>query len=757
MAEHDPLAEPAAAEREKAPGSGQREPATRGLPLAAALLAACLAVPTFPLWTGRAVPLWDAYTYYFPAFSLLADAVREGRLLLWNLWLSGGRPELADPQNGALSPVVLLAGLLFGGSPQGFVAYWLAIWLATGLGMVVLARHLGAPLWGALIVGAGLLGSGFAVGHAQHTSFLATFAYFPWVLWRLDVALCGRRPLAAAQAGLLCGLSALGGYPAVVFMLLLLATAWVAGRLAFDGIGEAPTARRPRPRDLAVLGVVAAAVGLAIVAPTYLAYALEGRDFSDRTEPLSRERVVFEGSSHPASWMTVAAPRLAIVRTRGATIWGLYARHMGSIYLGAATALLALLALVNEPRSAFRWWLAFLVLCFLALAAGPLLPLRGWLYDLLPPSRYFRHNMVFRAAALIGIAVLAALAARDRNERRADQWDRRLMLLSLGLTPVIGLLLFLVRRSAPQFWHVLPRAHAVANVLAWLVPALVVFACVRLDRRRLVPTLLAACALIEASAGLWACRSILYHQRAVEHVAQIEQQRRGHPPGASFDQTPRGLQRSVDSAFQGLNNHDAIQRVAVLRSLDPLSAQLLARTFAALPLAATATGEQRTFFAPAVAVAEADAKTLEHLARQFDMAGAPVLVVHPAAGQPPPAPALPLDQLPFATRVPIELRAYLPEKLHFDVDAPADGWLLVTDRYTQGWRAQVDGQATPVWKANLFFRAIQIPAGRHEILFAYHPPGHPWLLILSWSTFAAILGLTVFELRRRRMRPPMEA
>jgi hypothetical protein len=729
------------------------EPISKGLPLAALLLALCLAIPTFPLWTGAAHGVWDIETFYFGAFSLLADAAREGYLLLWNLWASGGRPELADPQVGGLSPVILLAGLLFGGSLAGFAAYWLAIWLATGLGMTVLARHLGAPLWGAVLVGAALIGSGFAIGHAQHTAFLATFAYSPWILWRLDVALKeqrGRRPLVAAQVGVLFGLSAIGGYPALVFIAGLLAAGWALGRLLF-GWAEDKAAPKPRVRDLALVAALAGVLCLAVLAPTYAAFAVETKEFGDRTEPMPRERAIFEGSIHPVALMTAIAPRLILAPTWRLEIWGLRGYHMGSVYLGATCLLLALLALCNEPRSAFRWWLAFLVLFFLALAAGPLLPLRGWLYDFVPPSRYFRHSMIFRGAALIAIAALAALAARDRRTgpRAAAAWDRRLALLSLGLTPVVGLLLFLVRRSDPQLWHALPRGHAIANVLAWLAPAAAVGFAVWIGRRPLLPALLAAVALVEASAGLWVCRSMVYTSSNLAQYAELEQARSGQARGGSFDQTARGLERLAQSRFGAPNNRDAVERVAVLRSLDPLSS---ANAFGLgkLPLAVTVTGPERTWFAPAVGVAAGDPAIVQQLSLRFQRFGAPVLVLHPLEGQPAPASSLPFDQLPSAQRVPIELRAYLPEKLHFAVEVPADGWLWVTDRYAPGWRARVDGEATPIWMANGFFRAIEVQAGRHEVVFTYHPFGHPWLLILSWSTFGAVVALSAVDLRRRR-------
>src|SRR4051794_16964621 len=71
----------------------------------------------------------DGDGYFFPYYVLVADFARAGKLLLWDPWSNGGVPILGDPQVGVFSPVVLLSGLLTGGSSRGFVAYWLAIWL----------------------------------------------------------------------------------------------------------------------------------------------------------------------------------------------------------------------------------------------------------------------------------------------------------------------------------------------------------------------------------------------------------------------------------------------------------------------------------------------------------------------------------------------------------------------------------------------------------------------------------------------------
>ena len=108
------------------------------------------------LVSGARVQIWDACQFYTPAFSLVADHARSGRLLLWDPWLAGGTPDFADPQVGAASPIAIIAGAIGGGNSTAFRIYWLFIWVLGPLGLLLLARHLGAPRVGCFLGGAGL-------------------------------------------------------------------------------------------------------------------------------------------------------------------------------------------------------------------------------------------------------------------------------------------------------------------------------------------------------------------------------------------------------------------------------------------------------------------------------------------------------------------------------------------------------------------------------------------------------------------------
>ena len=56
-----------------------------------------------------------------------------------------------------------------------------------------------------------------------------------------------------------------------------------------------------------------------------------------------------------------------------------------------------------------------------------------------------------------------------------------------------------------------------------------------------------------------------------------------------------------------------------------------------------------------------------------------------------------------------------------EVEAPAGGILLLNDVWHPWWRATVDGTDTEIMKADVIFRAVVVPRGRHVVRFTFHP------------------------------------
>jgi hypothetical protein len=62
------------------------------------------------------------------------------------------------------------------------------------------------------------------------------------------------------------------------------------------------------------------------------------------------------------------------------------------------------------------------------------------------------------------------------------------------------------------------------------------------------------------------------------------------------------------------------------------------------------------------------------------------------------------------------------DALELEVEASAPAILVLVEAFGPGWRATVDGQPVEILKANLLFRAVRVPGGRHRVAFNYRPP-----------------------------------
>src|SRR5262249_44906087 len=154
----------------------------------------------------------------------------------------------------------------------------------------------------------------------------------------------------------------------------------------------------PAPRGFPAMVLVAFfAVAFLVLAPTYVGFFVENQGFTFKTGPLPRSIATNSNVLEPGALSTFASPYLLVVKAANRSrLWPRTALSSGSLCVGGLPAVLGLLACAAAPRDKWRLWLAGVGLLFLASALGDPFPLRGWLYDWLPPTRYFRHAAIFR-------------------------------------------------------------------------------------------------------------------------------------------------------------------------------------------------------------------------------------------------------------------------------------------------------------------------------------------------------------------------
>lgn len=64
---------------------------------------------------------------------------------------------------------------------------------------------------------------------------------------------------------------------------------------------------------------------------------------------------------------------------------------------------------------------------------------------------------------------------------------------------------------------------------------------------------------------------------------------------------------------------------------------------------------------------------------------------------------------------------YENTRVEIDVSTPRPGFLVLNDVWHPWWRAKVDGVPARVRRANVLFRAVAVPAGRHRVRFEFAP------------------------------------
>ena len=69
----------------------------------------------------------------------------------------------------------------------------------------------------------------------------------------------------------------------------------------------------------------------------------------------------------------------------------------------------------------------------------------------------------------------------------------------------------------------------------------------------------------------------------------------------------------------------------------------------------------------------------------------------------------------------VQLTSYEANEAHYDIDSKQGGLVVFSEVYYPGWTATIDGQPAEVGRTNYVLRALNVPAGKHEVVFAFKP------------------------------------
>jgi hypothetical protein len=396
-------------------------------------------------------------------------------------------------------------------------------------------------------------------------------------------------------------------------------------------------------------------------------------------------------------------------------------------------------------------------------SVGDQLPLRGWLYDYIPPTRYFRNPGWFREYAMLCLSVLALLALRDIQSALCNPTRKIWPRLAVASLLISGLAVACYIHFVNKVEIQTANYHRSAWFLAILWTAAVIAGLLGLFRRsrQALPVFMVVFAVADVFLTFQISRGTV--SSAGPGLAIWKKIDKLHNPTLIL---PNFDRKSVYKPFRDTywHNKNIPLKVPTFINDDTMRNRFQMDFWDKPVLMDMSTGEDRIWFSNDVALAPPTAASYAAFVERSEALNAPVLIVHPpdrmkdvreqAAGDSNQANLNPaISRLLPAQRIQFTLLRYSPNHLDIRVTCPAQGWLLVTDRWARGWTASVNGKSAPVFGGNFIFRAVRVQPGINELKFSYRPFGFPYLLLLSWGTLLAVFTVT---LRTHRMQKSVQ-
>jgi len=91
--------------------------------------------------------------------------------------------------------------------------------------------------------------------------------------------------------------------------------------------------------------------------------------------------------------------------------------------------------------------------------------------------------------------------------------------------------------------------------------------------------------------------------------------------------------------------------------------------------------------------------------------------------------------------------AYEANRIELDTSTGADGLLVLSEVYYPAWKAYVDGEPRPIYRADHLLRAVPVPAGEHAVELRYESGALKTGVAISLLTYTALVGLVIAKAR----------
>ncbi len=690
------------------------------VPLAALALIFVIAAPVFwqevelrPSTVASAPENEYLRKYYAPVYEQAYEALRGGRIPLWDATRFCGTSTVSDPRIGLFQPLNLV--FLLAPFPEAFAAHAFTCLAVAGIVFVLLARSMGVGFTAALFGGLCFTFSGAAAGAMSRPPLASALVWIPIVLWSVREHSGQPRAASVVFMGLaLAGLLLTGALAVFTVMVCLCAVYMIVAAFA-----------RGRKRGgswVGALGGFFAAIGLsACVSAVQLLPTVQAALQMD--DPGMIVRTVLPAGTLPGGLRETAAQTVA---PEPASLPSL-------IYLGIVGMVFLPAALIQRRRLFDAWF-------YLLTAIG--LTVVAVLYGAAFPPPLPAYALVYPA---MGCAAASCALGLDRIMRKRSGPGREWYWLAIGLVLCACVGVFVVGSTLTRGYVTATAAIVIVLLIA------------RGDVVRVVVGLV-LCGLAWTNL-VTSSRNVFGHPFGGIGSNQVVGDR-----GNGLDveggrlvvagEVRRGFAGFDDPTWRadglgGLFSRDeaawwralsgttpptgALDRLPDLRLLNAMSVSTIVAAqgldVRAAKLSWTTSGAGFRHAKNDAAVPRAHWVSRVVPVDGIDDAITSILdtedgVAHVAfvdSRYPSLAGIDDLVDAATASNATTSIEDLSPEHIVVTLRTPSRGVLVLADSYSPDWRATLDGKPATVLRVNGFLRGLVIPEGEHVAEFHYRP------------------------------------
>ncbi|MDD5747509.1 MAG: YfhO family protein [Actinomycetota bacterium] len=699
----------------------------------------------------------DVTELNFPRRELLGRSLKEGRLPVWTNLIGCGFPLLGEGQTGIFYPPNLL--LFWALDPV--TAYNLSVILSFILGMLftfMLARSFERSTSASIFASIAFGLSGFFISRIRFMALINGCSWLPLAHWGMEEFYRHRRYTHIAITGFAMAMQVFAGFVQIFYITALSVACHFLWRFAPEAWkGFMKKARASRKTFVVGLAAILLSFLLAVgMAAVQILPTLEGMKVSNRAGGLKFEEAT-EFPMKPADLAMFVTPYKfgnPAIGTYNFEKYGIFWEKCA--FSGVITILLSLIAILLSRKKEVYFWLVILFLSII-ISLGSATPVFKLLWKVIPGMKLFRFPQRFLLVSVLALAMLsgAGLDALARKLRKIFPQKKLIIrvLYAGSIVILVGELFFFGTTqintidstkllSEPCTVDFLKsnsgtyRVGHIGELESWRTFA---YDTARGWHKNFEPYLTYRAMLPPEFNMIFGVEAIgTQGQYGIERVKNLltwTQNVHYQPNLTAFvpDSSIRILgtenARFVFSQFRVSN-----------RYLEPIAEVVMDKENREIFIYRNLLEQPRAYVCGDYRlIEEPEKESLDSLfGADFDPRRRIILEERPS------------KSFRKGGSGTAKIKKYGAREVTIEVKTKGGGFLVLSDSFYPGWEARVDGKPKKILRANYAFRAVEVPDGRHTVVFSYTPSHYLTGFAISIFSLLVFIAVIVIELARRK-------